>query len=234
VLAGQIGTIVSVQESEKSDHNTFNIAITLDESGQTYYGRHLSHVRPWIDGVAFLREIDDARRLFVGKTLWLKDGHSVTVTDIVVADGRYETARFFVKAADGGEQTYDVYLGMSNPDHAIEKCKFFKEEFYEKDPAVVAAEAEAKRQEALKAAEAKRREALKAEYKKFGWSQKTWDAIFNNRVLVGMNKLQATLAWGKPRTINRTVTAAGVSEQWVYSIKSYLYFEGDRLIAIQN
>lgn len=40
--------------------------------------------------------------------------------------------------------------------------------------------------------------------------------------------------WGKPKSINRTTTAAGTSEQWVYGIGTYLYFDNDRLTSIQQ
>lgn len=40
-------------------------------------------------------------------------------------------------------------------------------------------------------------------------------------------------SWGKPQKINRTTTARGTREQWVYG-GSYLYFENGRLTAIQN
>lgn len=39
--------------------------------------------------------------------------------------------------------------------------------------------------------------------------------------------------WGKPERINRTTTANGVREQWVYS-QGYLYFDNGRLSAIQD
>jgi hypothetical protein len=40
-------------------------------------------------------------------------------------------------------------------------------------------------------------------------------------------------SWGKPVTINRTTTAHGTSEQWVYN-SGYLYFTNGVLTAIQN
>jgi hypothetical protein len=40
--------------------------------------------------------------------------------------------------------------------------------------------------------------------------------------------------WGKPIRINRTTTASGVREQWVYGSKSYLYFTNGSVTAIQN
>ena len=40
--------------------------------------------------------------------------------------------------------------------------------------------------------------------------------------------------WGAPRGKNRTITAFGVREQWVYDNNHYLYFENGKLVAIQN
>lgn len=54
-------------------------------------------------------------------------------------------------------------------------------------------------------------------------------------VHVGMSKADVhASAWGKPDHINQTVTQLGTREQWVYGIGNYLYFEGDRLTAIQT
>ena len=40
--------------------------------------------------------------------------------------------------------------------------------------------------------------------------------------------------WGEPDRVNRTVTATGVREQWVYDDGSYLYFDNGKLTAIQD
>ena len=40
--------------------------------------------------------------------------------------------------------------------------------------------------------------------------------------------------WGKPEKINRTETANGVREQWVYPNNKYLYFEDGYLVSIQT
>ena len=41
-------------------------------------------------------------------------------------------------------------------------------------------------------------------------------------------------SWGKPVSVNRTTTAKGVEEQWVYGGGNYLYFFNGKLTAIQN
>ncbi len=72
-------------------------------------------------------------------------------------------------------------------------------------------------------AAAKQRQAAAAQAKKPG-------------ARIGMSPEQVTkeTSWGKPNHINRTTTAYGVHEQWVYGGGNYLYFENGRLTAIQN
>ena len=54
-------------------------------------------------------------------------------------------------------------------------------------------------------------------------------------VRIGMTQAQVLdIAWGKPERINRTTTAAGTREQWVYGSRSYLYFQDGILTTIQN
>jgi hypothetical protein len=52
---------------------------------------------------------------------------------------------------------------------------------------------------------------------------------------IGMNRYEVILSsWSKPSKINKTTTASGVKEQWVYSGNKYLYLENDILTAIQE
>jgi hypothetical protein len=41
-------------------------------------------------------------------------------------------------------------------------------------------------------------------------------------------------SWGRPEKINKTITASGTSEQWVYLNGGYLYFENGLLTTIQQ
>ena len=41
-------------------------------------------------------------------------------------------------------------------------------------------------------------------------------------------------SWGKPQSVNRTTTASGVSEQWVYSSGKYVYIDNGIVTAIQE
>jgi len=58
--------------------------------------------------------------------------------------------------------------------------------------------------------------------------------IINHKVEIGWTKQMCIESWGRPYEINKTTTEYEVNEQWVYSIKHYLYFEGNKLTAIQE
>lgn len=58
--------------------------------------------------------------------------------------------------------------------------------------------------------------------------------IKEGEVRIGFTKEMCIEAWGEPEYINTTTTADGKTEQWVYGWFSYLYFKGNKLIAIQD
>lgn len=54
-------------------------------------------------------------------------------------------------------------------------------------------------------------------------------------VYIGMTKEEVLVeGWGKPKDINKTTTAYGIREQWVYYDYKYLYFEDGILTTIQD
>ena len=102
-----------------------------------------------------------------------------------------------------------------------------------------AVEIEKGRKEALLREEEERKRILleKAQFesemiKKYGI--KIAKLILGNKVIIGMNKEICKLSWGEPYDINRTITKSRIFEQWVYSMGTYLYFENDILVAIQD
>jgi hypothetical protein len=66
--------------------------------------------------------------------------------------------------------------------------------------------------------------------KKFG--NENWQHVLNGRVKIGMSKEMCELSWGKPKSINETITLGKKSEQWVYS-DNYLYFNNGIVTAMQ-
>ncbi|MBY0473235.1 hypothetical protein K2Q00_03070 [Patescibacteria group bacterium] len=65
------------------------------------------------------------------------------------------------------------------------------------------------------------------------WKRKACDLILEKKVAIGMSPEQARAAWGEPDHVNRTITADGTNEQWVYG-SNYIYFDDGILSSIQN
>lgn len=58
--------------------------------------------------------------------------------------------------------------------------------------------------------------------------------IMDGVVRLGFSKKMCEESWGKPDHVNTTITKWGKHEQWVYRSGEYLYFEGDKLVTIQE
>lgn len=85
-------------------------------------------------------------------------------------------------------------------------------------------------------------DAVKKNQKRKEWERKMIDnygetngkLIITGKVRIGFTAEMCRNAWGRPSDINRTTTAYGVHEQWVYDSGNYLYFEDGILTTIQN
>ncbi len=66
-----------------------------------------------------------------------------------------------------------------------------------------------------------------------GSSAQSLESISNAEINIGMNRHELLMAWGLPRDINSTHTAAGERAQWVYN-SSYVYLENDVITVVQN
>jgi hypothetical protein len=54
-------------------------------------------------------------------------------------------------------------------------------------------------------------------------------------VSIGMTADQVRKSnWGRPSSINRSIGAYGVHEQWIYGGGNYIYLENGRVTSIQN
>ena len=62
-------------------------------------------------------------------------------------------------------------------------------------------------------------------------------AISRREILIGMTEGQAVRAWGRPTSINSTVSTGGKSEQWVYRSDAgtaYIYMNNGRVRSTQT
>lgn len=80
---------------------------------------------------------------------------------------------------------------------------------------------------------AKLEPALKRERAREDAAQRAWKR--SQGVRIGMTEKEVLeSSWGKPQRVNRTTTARGIKEQWVYGGTNYLYFENGLLVTVQN
>jgi len=90
-------------------------------------------------------------------------------------------------------------------------------------------EREQKQKTASAAKEKQRKERILREYGKV-----EGEKVLKGVVWIGMSDSQAYDSWGAPKDINRTTSAYGKKEQWVYDNNQYLYFKDGKLTTIQN
>ncbi len=70
--------------------------------------------------------------------------------------------------------------------------------------------------------------------KSYGWTDKRIARVLEGYIYIGDTKKIVLEAWGEPEDINRTTTRYGTSEQWVYGLGCYVYFENGVVTAIQD
>jgi hypothetical protein len=64
-------------------------------------------------------------------------------------------------------------------------------------------------------------------------SDEDWPLIDNSKVRIGMSECALLAAWGQPTVINHTMTAAGESSQYVYSVSRYAYVANGSVTTLQ-
>ncbi len=64
------------------------------------------------------------------------------------------------------------------------------------------------------------------------------EAIAQKKVAIGMNADEVAASWGRPHKVNRTITAAGTREQWIYDRggykTQYVYLDNGVVRTIQS
>ena len=58
-------------------------------------------------------------------------------------------------------------------------------------------------------------------------------AIKKHQIILGMTPRQVVLSWGSPENKNITFNKFGKSEQWVYGLGEYVYFENGKVTSLQ-
>jgi hypothetical protein len=219
---GKFITVYKVEKQPGSFSSSYNVYFQVDATGERMITTTLlSNVK----GLMLKRDYDYAVKEFTGKDLWLKSNEAtsldpnaddfgsirvknlqkVTVTKIALADSESWPIRFFLKNSEGQQFSKVAKISGTNSDSTSRESYKFNNVFFTEDPR-----------------------------KTFNWNEKTFKAIEEEKLFVGMTKEQARISWGHPLEVNRTVGEYGAREQWVYGGQRYVYFDDDSLSAIQQ
>lgn len=183
-------------------------------------------------GLIFLNDVDKARNLLIGKTLYInenmrKTGNDdlyfgkkyvpVKIVNIGICEDKIGLYKFIF--TDGDSKEYYVNCRLSGTNDYMEDYELsiyshsnptFDKMFSFKDP--------------------------KLKYPQI--SNINWKLIQKGEIKIGMTKLECELSYGYPDRVNETNNKYGKSEQWVYEYsigsKVYLYFRNGRLTSIQD
>ncbi len=220
---GRILIVIAVKKQDRGNlGDQWTITFELEDTRERLFAETLGDS---IDNIAPLRDIETARQLWLGQVLWYNSAQLVTydeerdnfggvkikkyspvkVTDIVAGWYNHSPVRFILRSSAGDEGFTDVNLSGTNVPDILRPFSRFDKVFWTNDPR-----------------------------KHYSWSPKVWAAIEEGAVFIGMTAEQATMSWGKPKEVNRTVGASGKREQWVYGDKSYLYIENGQVAGLQN
>jgi hypothetical protein len=75
---------------------------------------------------------------------------------------------------------------------------------------------------------------LRAIFEKLDLSPEQREQVRTGKVWVSAPAAVAEVAWGRPRRVNQTMTAAGTREQWLYGDGQYVYIENGIITAVQT
>ncbi len=227
---GRIGTIIEIIREYSSTHVGYTVTVEMDDNRHIYTGL-ADIISGTLRGVALLDDLENARKLWLGKLLWLRDGtmfvysaetkkhdivsmprySPVRVVNIVVGWFSTSPVRFILQTLDGQEGFLDLTLSGTNIGWDLRHIVYqrsFEHFFLEENP-----------------------------YEKYNWDPEIWAAIEAWQLLIGMTKEQVVMSWGTPTQINTTLTEAVKQEQWIYNDKLdevYLCFENGILISIKS
>lgn len=234
-LAGKVLTVIAVQwhDDEVQLLSGWIVKFKADDNGRIYTVRPVllpneSRDEASVSEVALLRDLEEARRQYVGQKYWTLIGKLprvgtdvtggdyvhyrrtsiVTISDVLAGEDSSRPVRLVVKN-DTGEEGYMDIAGsptnMSSSLYATMKEHLVDRELSNVDPHLL-----------------------------HKWPARIWKAIEAGSVLTGMTSKQAEMSWDQPSTTSRTIQNGHLHEQWVYDEDSYLYFDDGILTAIQN
>lgn len=206
--AGRVARVVSANDSGVSAFIEFE----MEDDGERLRVFTVAH-KESVRGMALLDDIENARKQWVGKTLWSKmlmissydeQSGALTMTqvkkfgplkviDVVPGWDEEKPVRFKLETPAGKQGFVDLNLSGTNVQKEVRYLSRFEDRLMAEDPKL-----------------------------KYKWRADVWSAIEKGQVYSGMTEEQVKMSWGEPEKTTRT--AAG--EVWTYPAGSLIFKKG--------
>jgi hypothetical protein len=206
--AGRVARVVTANDSGASAFIEFQ----MEDDGERLRVFTVAN-KESVRGMAFLDDIENARKQWAGKTVWGKmlmiscydeQSGAITMTavkkfgplkvvDVVPGWDEEKPARFKLETPDGKQGFVDLNLSGTNVQKEVRNLSRFEDHLLPENPKL-----------------------------KYKWKADVWSAIEKGQVYPGMTEEQVKMSWGEPDKITRT--AAG--EIWTYTSGALVFKKG--------
>jgi hypothetical protein len=216
-----VGKVIQVIEIEDKSFDPI-ISFRVEGSEMMVYGKPY---KGYLDGIAPFDDLDKAKAKWLGKTIYSKVRSILTydaqadkygqvkiripvplkVNDVWWGLRSTDPLWLIVETPEGEKGAIATAFSWTNIyNDRWKESRPWEDKFFEENPRV-----------------------------KFKWTEEDWNLINDGKIKLGMTKEQVQLSWGKPKKLNEDIYQGAVREQWIYD-SQYLYFENDKLTAMQN
>jgi hypothetical protein len=206
--AGRVARVVSADASGASAYIEFE----MEDDGERLRVFTVAN-KESVRGMAFLDDIENARKQWAGRTVWGKllmissydeQSGAITMTavkkfgplkvvDVVPGWDEEKPARFKLETPDGKQGFVDLNLSGTNVQKEIRHLSRFEDHLLAENPRLI-----------------------------YKWKADVWAAIEKGQVYQGMTEEQVKMSWGEPEKVTRT--AAG--EVWTYISGALVFKKG--------
>ncbi len=206
--AGRIARVIEVSDFI----GRATVEFEMEDDGERLRATTIAY-KESIKGLALADDIENARKEWAGKTLWVKaimissydeqnDALSMVrvgkysplkVVDVAPGWDEEKPVRLVLETHDGKRGFIDVNLSGTNVHKVARHLSRFEDHLLVEDPRL-----------------------------KQKWPASTWKAIENGQIFAGMTAEQVKMSWGEPDKITRTE----VGELWAYQNGTLVFKKG--------
>lgn len=204
------------KEFEKEKHNdndVLNMLPVIPQDGELR--EEMASFKQEVENaITHAKELNKSRRIMAAKDFIGKKDYKEAARAVVVA-------RFYSDPELDVLFNYGMGMGFIS-DGDIENAKSYFSSIPDKYSGVLAKQINEAKIQVMKTPSPKK-------------STETKQTAFSEDPKIGMADYEViNSTWGSPRDINKTTTANGVFEQWVYDDGKYIYIENHYVVAIQE